>query len=105
MARKQNPHRGRFQAQGAGLEKSVRWERDSSITKIEGYEYLDKLQQKLTPAELKARKDCFQRARVFVSRVPSNGIVAPVYHSCTPQPPQRSIRVDIEVRAGVAFID
>lgn len=105
MAKKQKPYRGRFQAQGAGLEKSVCWGRNSSITKNEGYEYLEKLQQKLTPAELKAREDCFQRARVFVSRVPSNGIAAPVHHSFTPQPPQKSIRVDIEVNAGIAFVD
>ena len=105
MAKKQGIHRGRFQAQGDGAEESVNWARETAITKTDGYQYIERLKQKLKPAELRIRMECFHFAKDFVSRVPSSGICAQVFYSCTPKPPKKDIRVDIEVRAGVAFID
>ena len=82
---KEKRHRGRFQAQGNGTEKSVPWT--------------------LTQAELSARQDCFKKASLFIQRAPSYGISAFFKHSCIPFPPVKDIRVDIDVLAGVAFID
>lgn len=50
MARKQNPHRGRFQAQGDGTEESVNWTREAPITMNDGSQSLNWLKLKLTPA-------------------------------------------------------
>lgn len=50
MARKQKPHRGRFQAQGDGTEESVNWARETPITKNDGCQSLNGLKLKLTPA-------------------------------------------------------
>ena len=105
MAKKQEHHRGRFQAQGDGTEESVNWARETPITKKDGYQSMARLKQKLKPSELRARSECFLMAEEYVARVPSRGICAQVFYSCTPKPPKKDIRVDIEVRAGVAFID
>lgn len=105
MAKKQEHHRGRFQAQGDGTEESVNWARETPITKDDGYQSINRLKLKLQPAELRVRTECFRLAEDYVSRVPPSGICAQVFYSCTPKPPKKDIRVDIEVRAGVAFID
>ena len=98
-------HRGRFQAQGNGTEKSVPWTLVSPITKSHAYSSIEKLKCKLTQAELSARQDCFKKASLFIQRAPSYGISAFFKHSCIPFPPVKDIRVDIDVLAGVAFID
>lgn len=98
-------HRGRFQAQGNGTEKSVAWKKIIPITKDEGNNSLNALKNKLTPAELSIRIKCFNIANKFISRVPSGGVMATIKHPCVPFPPYRDVRVDIEVLAGIAFID
>lgn len=98
-------HRGRFQAQGAGVEQSVAWTLVSPSSKSHGNDCILKLRAKLSPAELLAREECFIKAVDFVNRAPSYGISAFLKHSCIPFPPQKDIRVDIDVLAGVAFID
>lgn len=98
-------HRGRFQAQGGGTEKSVPWTLVSPITKSHANSNIAKLESKLTPAELAARRQCFEKAYEFVNRVPSGGISAFFKHPCIPFPPYKDIRVDIDVLSGVAFID
>ena len=104
MAKKM-AHRGRFQAQGDGTEKSVPWALVTPITKSHANLDITKLEAKLTPAELNTRRQCFEKAYEFVSRVPSGGITAFFKHSCIPFPPQKDIRVDIDVLSGIAFID
>jgi hypothetical protein len=103
--KKKKQHRGRFQAQGNGTEKSVPWTLVFPITKSHAYSSIDKLKSKLTPEELSIRNECFIKASKFIQRVPSYGITAFFKHSCIPFPPVQDIRVDIDVLAGVAFID
>lgn len=98
-------HRGRFQAQGDGTEKSVPWTLVSPITKSHANSNIAKLKEKLTPAEFVVRQQCFVKAYEFVDRVPANGISAFFKHSCAPFPPYKDIRVDIDILAGIAFID
>lgn len=98
-------HRGRFQAQGAGVEQSVPWALVSPSSKSHGNDCITKLKAKLSPAELLAREVCFIKAVDFVNRAPACGISAFLKHSCIPFPPQKDIRVDIDVLDGVAFID
>lgn len=102
---KEKRHRGRFQAQGNGTEKSVPWTLVSPITKSHANSNLAKLKEKLTPTELAVRQQCFEKAYEFVRRSPSGGISAFFKHSCVPFPPKRDIRVDIDVLSGIAFID
>ena len=47
---KEKRHRGRFQAQGNGTEKSVPWTLVSPITKSHAYSSIEKLKCKLTQA-------------------------------------------------------
>ena len=103
--KKKPQHRGRFQAQGNGLEKTVSWTLVSPILKSQANKSIDNLKKKLSPAELSARKECFEKAYNFVKRAPANGVSAFFKYSCVPFPPNKDIRVDIDVLAGVAFID
>ena len=98
-------HRGRFQAQGENVEKSVAWNLKNPETKSHAYEALDNLKDKLTKRELEAREKCFEKAVRFVETRSPSGIVALLRKSCLPTPPVRDIRVDIEVLAGIAFKD
>lgn len=50
------PHRGRIQAQGKDLEKSVSWAQDEPLSKEDALNLLDKLKKLLTPKELKERE-------------------------------------------------
>ena len=102
---KNKSHRGRFQVQGDGTEESVPWMLVNPITKSHANSNIAKLESKLTPAELAARQQCFEKAYKFVRRAPSYGISAFFKHSCVPFPPIKDIRVDIDVLAGTAFID
>lgn len=81
MIAKNKSHRGRFQAQGDGTEKSVPWILVSPITKSHANSNIAKLENKLTPAELLARRQCFEKAYEFVGSVPSGGISAFFKHS------------------------
>lgn len=102
---KQRLHRGRFQAQGNGTERSVPWSLVKPITKLQADSSIAKLESKLTPAERLARIKCFEKAYKFVRRAPSYGISAFFKHSFVPFPPIKDVRVDIDVLAGTAFID
>lgn len=102
---KKKLHRGRFQAQGDGTEKSVPWALIHPITKSHANSDIAKLEGKLTPVELNKRQQCFEKAYEFVRRAPSYGISAFFKHSCAPFPPIKDIRVDIDILAGTALID
>ncbi len=100
-------NRGRFQAQGDGLEKSRPWAQEDVPTKSDGHAFLDELKGKLTPSELAVRATCFEKAKKWVDKSPRQGhnIVSPMKPSFLPSPPIRSIRVDGELYSGVAFKD
>lgn len=97
-------NRGRFQAQGNNLEKSAAWSTDNPVTKPMGIERLDNLEGQLTPAEFDERQNSMQKARNFVNNAPVEGHFAQIIKTFYDDVRRRSIRVDVEIRAGIAFI-
>lgn len=97
--------RGRFQAQGGGLEVSEAWATNNDITKEDGYAKINQLKNKLSREELKERKVAFVKAKRFVCDSPATGHFAFVSKSFSNDLKKRSIRVDIEIRKENAFID
>lgn len=59
-------HRGRIQAQGKDLEKSVSWAQDEPLSKEDALGLLDKLKGLLTTKELKDREKQIQQAKRYV---------------------------------------
>lgn len=97
-------NRGRFQAQGDELEKSAPWSTDDTIYKQTGIERIDNLQAQLTPNELNVRRTSIQKARNLVNQAPPEGYYAQLVKSFFDDVRQRSIRIDVEIRAGSAFL-
>lgn len=100
MARKK--HRGRFQAQGGGLEASETWNQDTPITKEQAKHLLDKLKEKIPPEERAKRAGQFDDAGRFIDGV-KGGVDAPQKRTFLNRK-QRGVRVDIEIWSGTAFI-
>lgn len=100
-------NRGRFQAQGDGLEKSRSWAEIYVPTKLNGHGFIDELKGQLTHTELAARLDCFAKATKWVDDAPKNGynVVTIIKTSFPPYPPIKDIRVDGEIYRGSAFKD
>ena len=97
-------NRGRFQAQDDTIEKSAAWATDDDISKKTGNEIIDSLQSQLTIKELSARIQSMQKVRDFVNNAPSSGYNAQIIKSYCDDIRNRKIRVDLEIRAGCAFI-
>lgn len=95
-------NRGRFQAQGDGLEESKSWTVEVVPTKRNGYAYIEDLKGQLPPAELAVRLQCFDKAKKWVDEAPDNGyVVSSVIKTSFPlKPPRKGIRVDGEILAG-----
>ena len=95
-------HRGRFQAQGSGVEKSVPWARETPPTVEDGLAMIDRLVSQLRPFEFEARRECIANARAFVENAArAGGVDAPASKSWSKR---GGIRIDIEVLTGRAFI-
>lgn len=97
-------HRGRIQAQGGNLEKSVAWSQASPPTMSEGLAMIEELISQLSPTEYQIRHKAFEQAKKFVIRTAdNNGFPCPVKKSFRVKGTQ-DIRVDIEIIKGKAFI-
>lgn len=95
-------HRGRFQAQGQGTEKSEPWASMLIPTKVLGIELVDSLQLQLTRRELRIRVKQLQKARDFVNSAPIQGyeaVISKQYRNFE----FNDVRIDVEIWAGVAF--
>jgi hypothetical protein len=96
-------NRGRIQAQGDGVEKSVPWDQDCPPTVSDGYNMADALEAMLSKKEAAVRQYGFQRLRRLIGNAGPTGISATVM--ITWQTPQtKDTRVDLEIRAGKAFV-
>ncbi len=96
--------RGRIQAQGGGVEKSVSWNRATPPTVSEGLKMVDDLEASLTKAERKARQKELDKARKFIRDAgKAGGIDAPVSKTFLAKD-TKDVRVDIEVISGKAFV-
>ncbi len=98
-------HRGRVQAQGAGIEESIPWAQAAPPTVTDGHGMLNDLRARLISSEQQYRELAFTQAREFVDRAGhTRGVSAPVKKSF-PYPPRRDRRrVDVEVIKGLAFV-
>jgi hypothetical protein len=96
--------RGRIQAQGGGVEKSVSWNQSRPPTVTEGLAMVDELERKLTSAERKARATELGKARDFIRRGgAAGGADAPVSKTFLAKG-TKDVRVDVEVKTGTAFV-
>lgn len=98
--RTEAPHRGRIQAQGGGVEKSVSWNRQTPPTESEMMAMVRELEAKLTPAEKRAREVAFEQLRRLIRAAAQAGTGLPVLRRSYPFPAIRGIRVDLEVLKG-----
>lgn len=102
-------HRGRFQAQGNGVEKSVPWGQDSAPTTAQGHTWLDVLWEMLPAREQRDREGDFAEAHDFVDESAKRGGLPsdsqyPVAKSFPRRPAKGGRRVDVEIHAGKAFV-
>jgi hypothetical protein len=98
-------NRGRIQAQGDGTEKSESWTLNTDHYKHMGITCVDNLQGQLTNPELLLRTNALQQCRNRILSTPNYGVSAQMKKSYYDDFRNRKVRVDIEVNAGVAFID
>lgn len=104
------PHRGRIQAQGDDLpsDPSRAWNATEPPLKTDGLSMVDSLEEELPRAARQMRQTQFAKARHRIRTAPPEGLNAPVSLSFSVHSPPtkaRRARVDIEVRAGRAFVD
>jgi len=100
-------HRGRWQAQGGGLERSAPWAQASPLTLTQGLALLNGLEVSLRPRDRKARAAFFEQARIFARRLASSGGISaanfPGRSFPTRNQPSSFPRVDLEIITGRAF--
>lgn len=94
-------HRGRIQAQGNGVEKSVTWSQDEPLSREQGKTLLQQLKGQLSDKEHAERAEQFEQAERYIAG--ANGIPAPERRTFQNRK-TKDVRVDIEVLAGRAFI-
>jgi hypothetical protein len=96
-------HRGRFQAQGGGLEESEPWNQERPLLATQGHSLLNMLERKIAVREATLRRDSFIRAHRFIDSAATAGGVGPCKKSFLVRG-SRDQRVDIEVHGGLAFL-
>ncbi|MEM9888804.1 MAG: hypothetical protein AAF849_23110 [Bacteroidota bacterium] len=99
--KKRKEHRGRWQAQGGGLEESESWAQDEPLSKEDGLKLLNKLKEKISDKEREKREKLFEQAERFVEN--AQGVQATKIKSFADAEDKR-IRVDLEIRSGWAFV-
>lgn len=98
-------HRGRVQAQGGDANKSVSWALATPPTLAMGLGFLTQLKAQLNARQLAERADSFVLAEEWMRRAAAGGgVCARDIASSISFPRNRPERVDIELRAGKAFV-
>jgi len=98
-------NRGRIQAQGGGIEKSSAWTTNNVFTKSMGIERVNDLDSQLSVAERNLRDVALDKSRQRINSCGPNGIPATMKKSFYNDYKNKKIRIDVEVRGGVAFIN
>lgn len=99
----------RVQAQGGGLERSIKLNLPRPVTLAEGNSMLDQLWLMLSPTQQDRRVEAFTQARSFMKETSIvGGVTAPpivrrTYHNTNENP--ADARVDVEIFRGRAFVD
>lgn len=97
-------HRGRIQAQGGGIEKSVAWAQDAAPTQSEMLRFCDDLEAQLSDKEKNDRAISLGQLRRFInSAAQGGGVAAPISKSWLNRG-SRDIRIDLEVIKGMACV-
>jgi hypothetical protein len=113
MSSSQAPYRGAVQAQGSDITKkggyTRSWAEDKPVTDEEGLSFLDKIEGECSESQQALRKKPFERARRFIELASSQGGVLPEaqpksFYYRKNDKKYSSIRVDIEIHAGLTFI-
>ena len=91
----------RLQAQGGGVEKSVKLTGAAPITVQQGITGLEALRQQLTRRQAEERAEPFRRAERFIRNAPAGGGVGPPGLDFAL--PRSSIRVDVNILRGINF--
>jgi hypothetical protein len=98
-------HRGRFQAQGTGLEKSSPWSQSVPLTIGDGNLLLTDLKNKLTPTEYSERSLGFYECSKHINEVHKSGGYSEHISKHFPKLVRPGgKRIDLEVKAGIAFV-
>ncbi len=97
-------HRGRFQAQGGGVEESESWAQGSPLSIFKALGLLRKLMLKLTTKDLKRREKEFKKAESLIKEASGNGGVLAKFSKSFKVKGSKDERVDIEVLSGKAFV-
>ena len=104
-----NAHRGRFQAQGARLQESEPWAKNTPLTIVEGRALLTALKCKLNRADRLEREAYFNEWASKIEVLHQAGgfdadvgghYIKTIPHGASPSDP----RVDLEIRKGKAFV-
>ena len=96
-------HRGRFQAQGRGLEESEPWDEEEPLRALQAHHLLDGLRLRIPPREAAHRQEPFWKAHRFIDSAATSGGVGFCKKSYVARG-SRDRRVDIEVQSGLAFV-
>lgn len=96
-------HRGRIQAQGVTLEKSVSWSGELAPTGSEGKNMLASLAKIISSNEASLRTDAFKDVGLFIDEAVNAGGAYAEKKKTFMVRNTRSERVDVEIRKGYAF--
>lgn len=98
-------HRGRFQAQGLGLEESENWSQPVPLVIGDGNQLLTELSEKLCFSDRTLRRRGFVECSQHINDVHSAGGYHEPISKHFPKVGRRDgARVDLEVNAGSAFV-
>ncbi len=106
MANKNNhlAHRGRFQAQGGGVEESEKWAQDEPLSLKRALILLARLIAKLATKDYKRRKNQFDKTEQFVRNAAETGGMYAKTSKSFDVEGSEDERVDFEIWAGRAFV-
>jgi hypothetical protein len=104
VANGQPLHRGRIQAQNDGTEKSVSWAKSEAPTVSEMLKMVDDLEAKLTARERQERASGLEKLRAYIRSAGRKGGAPAGVSKSWGKPGQRSIRIDLEVKKGLACV-
>jgi len=97
-------HRGRFQAQGGGVEESESWAQEKPLSLFRALKLLAKLISKLATKDYEKRRDQFDKAEQFVKNAAESGGLYAKTSKSFGVKGSKDERVDVEVWGGKAFV-
>lgn len=96
-------HRGRIQSQGGPVNDSEPWNQEKPLTRNKGMFLSYRLESKPSSTEKKLRFQAFSDSRAFMNAAQKKGGVSAQVSKTYMVKGDPHRRVDIEVRAGLAF--